>query len=191
MKRILFLLLTLLLVITASTATVTAAKDDKNDTKTTAESCKKDGWKTLVDEDDQPFKNPGQCLKYVKDGGALKQVNDEASTAAKATATDEQPRLKIVDGTKPWDGYLEGTGFAPGEKLTRVTFQSDRETLNLTSPFGTMINADGTFKTERIIYWCSEFNGSGETKGIVTVENSAGETYSQTFEMGAFCGPKE
>lgn len=239
MKRTLFLMLTILLVLASSTAPLMAKEHDddkdngKEDAKTTAEACKKDGWKLLADDDGEPFKNQGQCSKYAKDGGEFDEIDDESSNALKddddhdnddddesnnalndddndgdATqtlttvdsnnddaATDAQqanePVLKIIDGTKPWDGYLEGTGFTPGEELTKVTFESERETLNLTSPVGTLINDDGTFTTERIIYWCSEFHGHGETSGIVTVEDSAGESYSQTFEMATYCGAKE
>lgn len=208
MKRTLILLLTLLLVLGGSTSSVVAKDKDngKDDAKAAAELCKKDGWKSLTDEDGQPFKNQGQCNKYAKQGGKLIQADDgtdaSARTAATATATPtatataasteatQVPSLEIVDGTKPWDGYLEGEGFTPGETLTKVTFTSDRETLNLTSPVGTVINADGTFTTERIIYWCSEFDGYGETTGTVTVEDSSGKTYSQTFDMAMHCMPK-
>lgn len=204
-----------------ATASAKDHKDDKQskeDTKVTAEACKKNGWKDLQDADGNPFKNQGQCMSYAKQGGEVEAIEpgddddftvqeDDDSDASDASADTNVtptetaasgatqdpavPVLKIVDGTKPWDGYLEGAGFTPGETLTKVTFESERETLNLSSPVGTVINEDGTFTTERIIYWCTEYHGYDETTGIVTVEDSSGKTYSQTFDMAIHCGPKQ
>ena len=211
MKRTIALILTVVMMLAGSLGPV-AAKDhkpDKDDAKVTAEECKKDGWKDLTNDDGKPFKNQGQCVSYAKQGGELAPIEEDGDTgavSADATATaategdkdpapspstpdpeSEQPILKIVDGQEPWNGYLEGSGFTPGEELTKVTFTSNRTTLNVTSPVGTVINDDGTFTTERIIYWCSEFVGYGETVGTVTVEDSSGATFSQTFEMKSHC----
>jgi hypothetical protein len=221
MKRTILLIMTILLVMGGSIATASAKdhkddKESKQETRVTVEACKKNGWRDLEDADGNPFKSQGQCVSYAKQGGEVKAIepgeddefvlqevddsNDSddsgdkriAPTAASvATREPAAPILTIIDGTAPWNGYLEGTGFTPGETLTKVTFASDRETLDLTTPVGTEINEDGTFTTERIIYWCSEYHGYGETTGTVTVEDSSGSTYSQTFEMASHCGPKE
>lgn len=206
MKRTIALILTMMLL--AGSFGPVAAKDhkpDKDDTKVTAEACKKDGWKDLTNDEGEPFKNQGQCVSYARHGGevlpieeggdtgdveATAEVNedkDPALATATAEPTGEQPELTIVDGQDPWNGYLEGSGFTPNAELTKVTFTSERTTLNVASPVGTVIDSDGTFTTERIIYWCSEFDGYGETTGTVTVEDSSGATYSQTFEMQSHC----
>ncbi len=235
MKRTIFLILAMLLIAAGSAAPLTAKdhkpdKDEKEERKITAEACKKNGWKTLTtedradDEDPQAFKNQGQCMKYVKDGGDLIRIDPEGTLAltssdddedasdeddtandddnggvvltvtsdASQTTSKDQPSetsLVIVGGTEPWNGYLQGTGFTPGEELTSVTFASERETLTLNSPVGTVVGDDGSFKTETIIYWCSEYHGYDEASGIVTVEDSAGKSYSQTFDMATHCEP--
>jgi hypothetical protein len=187
-------------------------KESKDDTKVTAEACKKNGWRDMEDADGNPFKTQGQCVSYAKQGGEVKAIEpgqDDVFVLQEADSSDDKvvaptatadsvatrdpavPDLTIVDGTAPWDGYLEGAGFTPGETLTEVTFASERETLNLSSPVGTVINEDGTFTTERIIYWCSEYHGYDEATGTVTVEDSSGKTYSQKFDMAAHCGPTE
>jgi hypothetical protein len=164
----------------------------------------------MEDADGNPFKTQGQCVSYAKQGGEVKAIEpgqDDVFVLQEADSSDDKvvaptatadsvatrdpavPDLTIVDGTAPWDGYLEGAGFTPGETLTEVTFASERETLNLSSPVGTVINEDGTFTTERIIYWCSEYHGYDEATGTVTVEDSSGKTYSETFDMAAHCGP--
>lgn len=216
MNRVITLLLTTILIVSVATISV-AAKDDRvdeDDTKVTAEMCKKNGWKDLKDANGKPFKNQGQCVSYAKHGGELQGIEPdesddvtpevaddsdtsaadsggEASSTATATSTSTPeagvPVLVIVDGQDPWNGYLEGSGFTPGATLTKVMFESDREALTLASPVGTVIEADGTFITERIIYWCTEFDGHGATVGTVTVEDSSGATYKQTFEMASHC----
>jgi hypothetical protein len=217
MKRTIFLIMTILLVMGGSIVAASAKddkdeKDSKDDTRVTAEACKKNGWRDLEDADGDPFKSQGQCVSYAKQGGEVKAIepgddddfilqeaDDSGDKAVAPTVTAESvatreptaPVLTIIDGTKPWDGYLEGAGFTPGETLTEVTFASERETLSLSSPVGTVINEDGTFTTERIIYWCSEYHGYDEATGTVTVEDSSGKTYSQTLEMADHCGQKE
>lgn len=133
---------------------------------------------------------PGEDDEFVlQEAGTGDKILAPTVTAVSvATREPAAPVLEIVDGREPWNGYLEGSGFSPGETLTKVTFTSDRETLNLTNPVGTEINEDGTFTTERIIYWCTEYDGYGETTGTVTVEDSSGGTFSQTFDMATHCG---
>lgn len=211
MKRNLPLILAMMMLLAGSFGQVAAKdhKQDKDETKVTTEECKKDGWKTLTNDEGTPFRNQGQCVSYANHGGELAPIEENGDIGtdnAEATATaaaegdkdpapststpdpaSEQPILNIVDGQEPWNGYLEGTDFTPGEELTKVTFSSDRTTLNVSSPVGTVIENDGTFTTERIIYWCSEFDGYGETVGTVTVEDWSGAIYNQTFEMKSHC----
>lgn len=214
MKRVLIVTLAVLLTAVGTAAPAMADESDqKSDTKVTKEMCKKGGWKDLTDEDGNSFKNQGQCVSHAAQGGELegiepdsdfdddeKQVtvskNDaEATAAAMATSSastrDSDAELTMVDGRVPWDGYLEGTGFTPGESITDVSFKSDRVTLVLTTPIGTEIDEDGAFQTPANTYWCTEFDGHGETSGTITVRDSSGFSYSQTFDMEEYCLPGE
>ena len=207
LKRIFLISCTLLLMAIGTSGQVFADKSDHEKPGITedADKCKKDGYKNLTDDKGKPFKNQGQCMKFVNHGGSFadadtdkKQKPDKKQDAtasptletAVATSSDA-PKLDLIDGTEPWDGLLQGSGFMPGAEITKVTFESDRDTLTVGSPVGTVVDDDGTFQTERNIYWCSEYHGYGETRGTVTVEDSSGASYSQTFEMSGHCGERE
>lgn len=205
LKRLFLLTCTLLLVATGTSSPVFADKKDDNKPGITedADKCKKDGYKDLADEKGKPFKNQGQCIKFVNHGGTFADAEAKKSdkkdhnakvapTSESATATaSDAPKLELIDGTEPWDGLLQGSGFTPGAEITSVTFESDREILTVGSPVGTVIGDDGTFQSVRNIYWCSEYDGYGEKRGTVTIEDSTGTSYSQTFEMSRHCGERE
>lgn len=58
------------------------------------EQCKNDGWKLVVNGAGAPFKNQGQCVKFVNTGNGASPTADSCwfTISAAATAVVEKPQ---------------------------------------------------------------------------------------------------
>ena len=83
-----------------------------------AAACRHGGYRTVTDEAGNPFRNSGQCVRYVARGGTLLPV----SPVATLTVTDNVIRTNIFGPAN--DFLLSGSGFLPNAALL-ITFETD------------------------------------------------------------------
>jgi Tyrosine-protein kinase ephrin type A/B receptor-like len=85
---------------TTTTTGSTSIADCHPPTPTTADQCKHDGWRHLVDRNGTPFKNQGDCVSYVATGG-------------RNLANGPPPTSSPTPGSTPVAGSPAGAPSAP------------------------------------------------------------------------------
>jgi hypothetical protein len=168
MRSVAVLVLSLALISTLAAPTLAAPGGNS----AAAVDCENGGYLNYTDDAYNSFKNEGQCTKYAARGGTL----------VKLVVTS----LTIAGGQTAFDGYFSGTGFTAGESVAYVTW-AGADSLEKWTHFNMVIDAGGAFTSPATSWWCAMPYWYGTPLMTLTVEDSAGFSFSQAFDMATYC----
>jgi len=173
MKRFASVVFTALLVLAGSAGLATpAAAQEGNNAASSA--CKQGGWQTLTDANGSTFKNQGQCVSYAVQGGELVPVEENL------------PSVEIHAGTTKFDGYITGTGFAPGQELAYLYWPTTEDVDQVF--IYPDVDDQGSFEYDLNVYWCHpDFREFGPLTTLTLQDSERVTVYSMTIDLDQYC----